>query len=69
MKLIANWRDVLTKAWSVRLMILAGLLTGVEVILPLFIESMPRNVFAGLSLVVVSAALVSRIMAQQGLEE
>jgi hypothetical protein len=35
MKLVANWRAVLRCAWSIRLMILAGLLSGVEVALPL----------------------------------
>jgi hypothetical protein len=46
-------------------MLLAGLLTGCEVILPLFIDAMPRNVFAILSLLAVSGAFVARLVAQK----
>ncbi|MEP9388208.1 hypothetical protein [Mesorhizobium sp. KR9-304] len=35
MRLVANWRAVLTRAWSMRLMSLAGLLSGMEIALPL----------------------------------
>ncbi|WP_184117430.1 hypothetical protein [Aminobacter sp. DSM 101952] len=35
MTLVANWRAVLRQAWSVRLMLLAALLSGIEVMLPL----------------------------------
>lgn len=65
MKLYDNWREILRKAWSIRLMLLAGLLTGCEVILPLFIDAMPRNVFAILSLLAVSGAFVARLVAQK----
>jgi hypothetical protein len=66
MKLIADWRHVLRKAWSVRLMILAGLLSGLEVTLPLFIDAMPRNLFAVLSMLTISGAFMARIVAQKG---
>ena len=65
MKLYANWKEILRKAWSIRLMIVAGLLTGIEVILPLFHENIPRNLFAALSLVFVASALVARLVAQR----
>jgi hypothetical protein len=65
MKLYDNWREILRKAWSIRLMLLAGLLTGCEVILPLFTDTMPRNVFAVLSMLAVSGAFVARIVAQK----
>lgn len=65
MKLYGNWKDILKRAWSIRLMLLAGLLSGCEVILPLFIDAMPRNVFAILSLLAVSGAFVSRLVAQK----
>lgn len=65
MKLYDNWREILRKAWSIRLMLLAGLLTGCEVILPLFTDTMPRNVFAILSMLAVSGAFVSRLVAQK----
>lgn len=67
MMLIDNWKDVVKKAWSIRLMVLAGLFSGLEVILPLFVYDLPRNVFAGLSMLVILAAFVARLMAQQEL--
>lgn len=67
MKLIDNWRDVIRKAWSMRLMILAALLSGVEIVLPLFSEALPRGLFAGLSFLAVAGAFVARILAQRGL--
>jgi len=69
MNLIEDWRSVLKRAWSVRLMIVAGLLSGVEIILPLFMDDFPRHVFAGLSFVVVFSALVARFVAQKALHE
>lgn len=68
MVLIPDWREVLRKAWSVRLMLLAGVLTGMEVVLPLFVHDIPRNVFAVLSGVTVCAALVARLLAQKDLQ-
>lgn len=64
MKLKSNWRDIARKAWSIRLGVLAGLFSGAEVILPLFMHSMPRNIFAALSFVTVMGAVVARLVAQ-----
>ena len=65
MKLKDNWKEVLRKAWSIRLMVLAGILSGLEVILPFFNESIPKNLFAALSFVCVSAAFIARLVAQR----
>lgn len=65
MKLYDNWRDIVRKAWSIRLMVLAGVLSGVEVVLPFFSHAMPRGVFAALSGVTVGAAFVARLIAQK----
>lgn len=69
--LVSNWRDVVRKAWSVRLMILAGLLSGLEVALPLIdgVYEIPRGLFAALSGVTVAGAFVARIVAQKGLSD
>lgn len=69
MKLIHNWRDILRKAWSMRLMLLAAILSGVEVALPFFSDALPRGTFAALSAVTVALAFVARLIAQRGLEE
>ncbi len=67
MKLLADWREILRRAWSIRLMIVAGLLSGIEVALPFFADAMPRGVFAALSVLIVMAALVARLVAQKDL--
>lgn len=66
MKLYDNWRDILRRAWSIRLMLLAGTLSGIEVALPFFAELFPRGVFALLSSLAVGAAFVARLVAQRG---
>lgn len=67
--LIDDWKTVLKKAWSIRLMLLAGMLSGIEIILPLFQTSFPRYVFAFLSFVVTIAAVVARLYAQPKMHE
>jgi hypothetical protein len=62
-----DWRDILRRAWSVRLILLAGLLSGLEVVLPFFPDLIPRLPYAVLTLGVVAAAFVARLIAQQGL--
>lgn len=69
MKLTANWRAVLVHAWSVRLMLLAALLSGLEVALPLlhgFFRLYP-GVFALLSFAATAGAVIARFIAQKGL--
>ena len=69
MRLIDNWRAVLTHAWSIRLMLLAGVLTGLEAAWPyldgLFL--LPRGMFAALSGLVSAAAIFARFVAQKPL--
>jgi len=65
MKLYDNWKEILRKAWSIRFLAMAGILSGIEVILPLFHDDIPKNLFAALSLVFVTAAFVARLVAQR----
>jgi hypothetical protein len=65
MKLYDNWKEILKQAWSIRFIVLAGVLSGIEVILPFFADSMPRGVFSLLSFFAVSGAFISRIVAQK----
>lgn len=69
-RLIWNWRAVLKRAWSVRLMVLAALLSGLEAALP-FLDWLPvhKGVMAVLSIFVVGGALVARIVMQRGVHE
>ena len=65
MTLHDNWRTLVRKAWSVRLMVLAFLLTMAEVMLPFFSEAVPPRMFAVLSGLAVAGAFVSRLVAQK----
>lgn len=68
MNLARNWKRILRKAWSVRLNVLAGLLSALEVILPLYIGLFPRGTFALLSIIVIVGSTVARVVAQKGLD-
>lgn len=67
MQLLPDWRAVLRHAWSVRLIILAGLFSGAEVALPFFdgILDVPAGVFAALSAAATCGAFITRIIAQK----
>ncbi len=67
MKLLTDWKRILKRAWSIRLLILAGVLSGIEVVLPFFSDALPRGPFAVLSFLAVAAAFVARLVAQKGL--
>lgn len=65
MKLITNWQQIIKKAWSVRLLVVAAALSGTEVALPFFADSFPRGPFAALSFLAVASAFVARLVAQK----
>ena len=69
MKLRSDWRLILRKAWSVRLIVLAALFSGLEVVVPLFDDAFPRNTFAVLSGITTAAALAARVMMQRNMDE
>ena len=69
MTLLPDWKRLLRKAWSVRLMVLAAVLSGVEVALPFFSSTVPPGAFAAASFVVVAAAFAARLVAQKSMEQ
>lgn len=71
MRPVANWRAVLLRAWSIRFIVLAGVLSGIEVALPVidqFID-IPRGWFAAASGAVVCGAFIARLLAQKGISD
>lgn len=64
MHLIHGWRRVLTRAWSVRLALLAALLSGMEVALPFFEPDRGRGMFGAASGIVTILAVIARLVAQ-----
>ena len=66
--LIDDWRYVLRRAWSIRLILIAGLLSGCETVLAAFGHEwlpLPRWASALLVTTVVMGALVARLLAQR----
>jgi hypothetical protein len=69
-RLKSNWRQIVKRAWSVRLIAGAAVLQGGEVILPPFFGRVPdrqRVMFAIVMLLVIAGAFVSRIVVQKGM--
>lgn len=71
MILVPEWRKVLRRAWSVRLMLAAALLSGVEIALPLLDGYLPiaPGIFAALSALTTAAAFIARIVAQKDIHD
>lgn len=67
-RLLPDWRDILRRAWSIRLMLLAGLLSGCEAVLSATGTDwlpVPRWVSSLIVLAVIGAAFVTRLLAQR----
>jgi hypothetical protein len=67
-QLLPDWRTVLRRAWSLRLILLAGLLTGCEAVLSTMgTEWLPVPVWARMVILfgVLGAAFVARLLAQK----
>lgn len=64
MKFHDNWQELLRKSWAIKWAALAGVLSGAEVVLPLFVDAMPRYLFASLSLVATAGGIWARLLAQ-----
>lgn len=67
LRLHSDWKTILRRAWSIRLLILAGILSAAEVALPLLdgVLAVPRGIMAALSGVVTAGALVARVLVQK----
>lgn len=63
MKFLENWKDVLKKAWSVRLIALAFFLTALEYIIPTY--PVPEWVI----MLTIASAFVARLLAQQNMSK
>lgn len=70
MNLLSNWKAVLTKAWSVRFIVAAAILSGVEVALPLLegVFAAPQGLFASFAGLASAFAVVARVLAQSDIE-
>ena len=69
MNLIPDWKLIARKAWSVRLMAIASILSGCEAVFPYAEFMLPRGSFALLSFVIVTLALLARFVAQRDIQD
>lgn len=65
MTLVEDWKQILRKAWSVRLAILAAGFAALEVVLPILAPSMPPGYFAILSAISASGTVLVRVLDQR----
>lgn len=67
MTLKHNWREIVRYAWSIRFIFLCGLLSGIEFILPVFMDNppIPRGLFASLAFFISVAAFLARLLVQK----
>lgn len=71
MQLLADWKTVLRKAWSVRLLLVAAALSAIEVGLTFVREFLPvpPGWFAVASIAITFAALYARLVAQNSMRD
>ena len=67
MNLVPNWKKVATKSWSIRLIVLAALLSGIEVALPFLPINISAGWFTVASILTSAGAYVARLFAQKEL--
>lgn len=69
MKLNENWRRILGKSWSLRLVALIGALQVIDAVLPLLVgATLPPGALKALSILAAIGAAAARIMAQPDIE-
>lgn len=69
MKLLQDWKLLVRKAWSLRLMAVAAVLSGLEAVVPLTAPWLDRRTFALIMFGIVAAAFVARLLAQKGVTD
>ena len=62
-----DWKRILIKAWSIRLIVIASILSGIEAIIPFLGDALPipPGLFAALSLFISASAFFARIVSQK----
>jgi hypothetical protein len=64
-KLYANWREILRKAWTIKFGVLATMFALMQVIVPIYVDSLPRDLFAILTGVSTLGVIVARLVWQK----
>lgn len=64
MKLYPHWKTIVRKSWALRFMALGIAGEGAQAVLPLYVEDIPRGTFALLTVLAITAAMISRLIYQ-----
>lgn len=64
MKLYDNWKTIVRKSWALRFMAIAVIGETAQVVLPLYVEEIPRTYYAVLTLLAIAAGMVARLVHQ-----
>lgn len=64
-----TWREVLRKAWSVRLSALAAVFMAAEIALPMLSPRVPPYLFVLLALVASLGSIWARVLVQKNMQE
>ena len=65
MKLYTNWREIFCKAWSIRFGVLAAIFAVMQVVLPIYVDDLPKHLFAILTGIATVGVIVSRLVWQE----
>lgn len=65
MKLISNWRAVLARAWSVRLIVVGALVQGAALYWSAFEGALDARIFFAIGLALQVASVLSRVVDQK----
>lgn len=65
MKLYSNWKDIVRKAWSIRLAAIATLLSLTQAVVPIYADVLDRDVFAILTAVSTLGVIIARLVFQE----
>ena len=65
MKLYPHWRETLKKAWSIRLAVLATIFVVAQAVLPLYVDVIPRHLFAVLTALSTVGVIIARLVWQE----
>lgn len=62
-----DWKVLLKHAWSIRFMALASIFSTAEAMLPLFTDTIPRNILTVLTLISIAGGMWSRLVIQKAI--
>lgn len=69
MKLQEDWKRIIRKAWSVRLVAVSAVFSAAEIVIPIYGDALPRDTFAIVSVIACVGAIIARLIAQKDFKD